>query len=61
MNIFVTGAAAVCDATRVRFASLPEVSDFRFLNVNFVYYLFFSVICRKPPIREQAIAVLTGL
>ncbi|MBR6159972.1 MAG: hypothetical protein IKQ40_06675, partial [Lachnospiraceae bacterium] len=42
--IFVTGAASVCDATRVRFAAKPDVSDLRFLNVNFAYYMFFSVI-----------------
>lgn len=42
--IFVTLAASVCDAARVRYASLPEVSDFRFMNVNNLYFLFFTVI-----------------
>lgn len=42
--IFVTAAASVCDATRVRFASLPEVSDARFIAVNTAYFFFFSII-----------------
>lgn len=44
--VALTGAAAVCDATRVRFAVLP-VSDIRFLNINILYLLFLSFI---PPL-----------
>ena len=49
MSIIVvcTMAAALCDATRVRFAGLDVVSEFRFINVNFAYFLFLSVI---PPL-----------
>jgi len=43
----LTMAAAVCDATRVRFAGLEVVSDFRFLNVTFAYMLIISFI---PPL-----------
>ena len=42
-----TVAATVCDATRVRFASIESVSDLRFLAVNFAYMLFLSFI---PPL-----------
>ena len=42
-----TVAAAVCDATRVRFASIEGISDLRFINVNFAYLLFLSFI---PPL-----------
>ncbi len=49
MTLIVTATifTAACDATRVRFASVGEVSDFRFINVNFAYYLILSVI---PPL-----------
>ena len=42
-----TLCAAVCDATRVRFAGLDAVSDFRFLNINAFYLLFLTLI---PPL-----------
>ena len=42
--VFATMAAAACDATRVRFAGLDVVSDFRFLNVNFAYFLSLAFI-----------------
>ncbi|MCR5590724.1 MAG: EAL domain-containing protein [Lachnospiraceae bacterium] len=42
-----TVAASLSDAIRVRFAGLASVSDFRFMNVNFAYYLFLSFI---PPL-----------
>lgn len=45
--VAVTLVASVCDATRVRFAALDVVSDFRFLNVNFAYLLLLSFI---PPL-----------
>ncbi len=40
-------AASICDATRVRFAVLDNVSDLRFINVTFAYLLFLSFI---PPL-----------
>ncbi len=42
-----TIAASLCDATRVRFSGLDEVSDLRFLNVNAAYFLLLSFI---PPL-----------
>ena len=39
--------AAICDATRVRFAGLDTLSDFRFLNINAIYLLMLTVI---PPL-----------
>lgn len=42
-----TLCASVCDATRVRFAGLDAVSDFRFLNINAFYLLFLTLI---PPL-----------
>ena len=45
--VSLTVAASVCDATRVRFAGLDVVSDFRFLNVNTAYFIFLAFI---PPL-----------
>lgn len=45
--VVCTIAASVCDATRVRFAGLDAVSDFRFLNINAIYLLLLTII---PPL-----------
>ena len=45
--VAITMAASACDATRVRFAGLDVVSNFRFVNVNFAYLLLLSFI---PPL-----------
>ena len=45
--VALTIAASLCDATRVRFSGLDEVSDLRFLNVNAAYFLLLSFI---PPL-----------
>ncbi len=45
--IICTLCAAVCDATRVRFAALDGVSTFRFLNMNTAYIMILSFI---PPL-----------
>lgn len=42
--VAVTMAAALCDATRVRFAGLADISDLRFVNINFAYLLLLSFI-----------------
>ena len=42
--VVLTMAASVFDATRVRFASIREVSDIRFFAVNFGYLLLISSI-----------------
>lgn len=44
MIVVLTMAASVFDATRVRFASIREVSDIRFFAVNFGYLLLISSI-----------------
>ncbi|MBR4573949.1 MAG: EAL domain-containing protein [Lachnospiraceae bacterium] len=42
--VAVTIAASVCDATRVRFANLPRVSQSRYFFVNYAYLMFLSFI-----------------
>ncbi|MBR2530730.1 MAG: hypothetical protein IKE35_06885, partial [Lachnospiraceae bacterium] len=42
--VMVTMAASVCDATRVRFANLPQVSEARNFAVNYAYLAFLSLI-----------------
>jgi len=44
MIVLITMAASVFDATRVRFASIREVSDIRLFAVNFGYLLLISSI-----------------
>lgn len=44
MIVVLTMAASVFDATRVRFASIREVSDIRFFAVNFGYLFLISSI-----------------
>ena len=44
MIVVLTMAASIFDATRVRFASIREVSDIRFFAVNFGYLLLISSI-----------------
>ena len=45
--VWATIVAAACDAIRLRFAALEEVSKIRLINVNFIYYILLSMI---PPL-----------
>lgn len=42
--VVITMVASVTDATRVRFASVGHVSDFRLLNINLIYLLLLTFI-----------------
>ena len=53
-----TNIAAVCDATRVRFAGMDTVTELRFFNANFAYYLFVALI---PPLFLLYVIADTGL
>ena len=44
--VVITMIAAVCDATRVRFAELEAVSAIRFINVNYAFMIMLS--CLSP-------------